>query len=158
YLHRQFLPQPSRYRLEMELSLALIVVFGLRAWFERWPVSVKRTFVLLLIAVAGEQIVDHHRYAKNLALARDATKSVEYRVSKWTDENLAGVRVMFPGSIAQWANYFAPIQQFTGSSWSLPVNEPLRRGLAAAYYGGETVESDARKSLAWLKAYGVGAI
>ena len=41
YMHRQFLPQPTRYKLEMELALALIVVFGSRSWFERLPRSLK---------------------------------------------------------------------------------------------------------------------
>jgi|SRR6516225_8772464 hypothetical protein len=30
YFHRQFLPQPVRYKLEMELALAPLLVFGLR--------------------------------------------------------------------------------------------------------------------------------
>ena len=34
-LHRHFLPQPNRYKFEMEMALCLAVVFGLRPWIER---------------------------------------------------------------------------------------------------------------------------
>ena len=31
-LHRHFLPQPNRYKFEMEMAVCLAVVFGLRPW------------------------------------------------------------------------------------------------------------------------------
>jgi hypothetical protein len=65
---------------------------------------------------------------------------------------------MLPGSIAQWANAFTELQQFSGSSWSMPYNLTQQRGLREIYKGGETAERDARVSLAWLKAYGAGAV
>jgi hypothetical protein len=65
---------------------------------------------------------------------------------------------MLPGSIAQWANDFADLPQFSGSSWSQAYNQVQQRGLAAVYNGGDTPPQDARVSLDWLKAFGVGAV
>ena len=79
------------------------------------------------------------------------TTTIEYRASKWAEQNLPGMRVMLPGSIAQWANAFTELQQFSGSSWSMPYNLVQQRGLREIYNGGETPERDARVSLVWLK-------
>ncbi len=158
YFHRQFIPQPLRYKLEMELALALAIVFGSRSWFEKRSTPVKMALVFLLIALAGEQIVSHRVYAKNVLAAADVTRTIEYRASTWADRNLPGVRIMMPGSIAQWANAFTEIPQFSGSSWSMAYNQVQQRGLDAIYNGGGTAKNDARVSLAWLQAYGAGAV
>jgi hypothetical protein len=156
--HRQFLPQPGRYKFEMELGLALVIVFGLRPWFQRFSKPLQVTTILFLLALAGEQVASHRRYAKGILQPRDESQTVEYRAATWAEGNLRGVRVMMPGSMAQWANDFSDVFQFSGSSWSKAFNPIQQRGLAAVVSGGETPESDARVSLAWLKAFGVGAV
>ena len=158
YLHRQFLPQPGRYKLEMELALALAVVFGARSWFDRLSLSLKGALLFLLLALAGEQIVSHRVYAKNILAPADVTRTVEYRAARWVEQNLPGVRVMMPGSIGQWANAFTDMAQFGGGSWSMAYSQIQQTGLSAVYNGGDTAPSDARVSLAWLKAFGVGAV
>jgi hypothetical protein len=158
YLHRQFLPQPGRYKVEMELALALIVVFGARSGLEKLPVSLRALVLLVILALAGEQIAAHRKFAKAVLLPADVTTTIEYRASKWAEQNLPGMRVMLPGSIAQWANAFTELQQFSGSSWSMLSNLIQQRGLREIYNGGETPERDARVSLVWLKAYGAGAV
>ena len=158
YLNRQFLPQPGRYKIEMELALALMVVFAARNWLEKLPVLLKVLALFLLLALAGEQIVSHRKFAKAVLLSADVAKTIEYRASKWAEENLPGVRVMLPGSIAQWANAFTELPQFSAGAWSMSYNLIQQRGLREIYNGGETAERDARVSLAWLKAYGVGAV
>lgn len=157
-LHRQFLPQAGRYRPEMELGVALVVVFGTRAWLEKIPVPVKRAAICLVAALAIEQIVFIRDRAKIYLAPGDVTKTIEYRSATWAAENLPGVRVFFPGSIAQWAAAFSDSPQFSGSSWSIAYNHTQQRGLEAIYKGGDTAERDARVSLAWLKAFGVGAV
>jgi hypothetical protein len=107
YLHRQFLPQPSRYKFELEISLALLIVFGARPWIERLPVRWRVGLALLLAALAGEQVVNYRQWTKNIAIAADVTKTIEYRASAWAEQNLGGMRIMMPGSMAQWADTFA---------------------------------------------------
>jgi len=158
YLHRQFLPQPGRYKLEMELAIALVLVFGLRSLFEKARLSLKVALLFLFFALAGEQIVSHRQFAKNILQPADVTQTIEYRTAAWASHNLPGVRVMLPGSIAQWADNFTDLWQFSGSSWSQAYNQVQQRGLAAIYNGAETAHQDSHVSLDWLRAFGVGAI
>jgi len=158
YLHRQFLPQPGRYKLEMEMAFALVAVFGLRSTIQKAPPALKAGLLFLFLALAGEQIVSHRQYAKNILQPADVTQTIEYRTATWASQNLPGVRVMLPGSIAQWGNDFTDLSQFSGSSWSQAYNQIQQRGLAAIYNGGDTPQQDARVSLDWLKAFGVGAV
>lgn len=156
YLHRQFLPQPGRYRSEMEVSLALLLAFGLRPWFRRMRMPVRIALAFLLLSIAGEQIATLRHYAKITIVPRDLTQTIEYRTS--VQAQLAGGRVMLPGSISHWANAFSDVQQFSGGSWSKATNPAQQLGLAAVTNGGATLEADAQVSLAWLKAYGVSAV
>jgi hypothetical protein len=57
-----------------------------------------------------------------------------------------------------WADAFAEIPQFTGGSWSIAYNQVQQRGLRAQYGASDSSEQDATISLAWLKAFGVGAV
>jgi len=163
YLHHQFLPQPHRYKMEMELALAPVVVFGARHWIEKMPASWKVTVILLFLALAGEQVAAERTFAKGVLQHKDMTQTIEYRTSMWAAQNLRGVRVMLPGSIAAWANSFTGVQQFGGGSWSMAANLAQVRGLYAIYNGGvpdfnETPQHDAATALVWLKAFGVGAV
>jgi len=118
YLNRQFLPQPGRYKVEMDFSLALLAVFA-RPLLVRIPRPLRACLIFLLIALAGEQIVTERKFAKAVLAPFDVTQTIEYRTATWAREHLAA------------------------------------EGL---YNGGDTVEQDARVSIAWLKAFGTGAI
>jgi hypothetical protein len=151
YLHRQFLPQPSRYKLEMELALALLIAFGMRSALARLPSAPRRAVLLLLLAFAVEQTIHVRQQAKNMLVPGDPARTVEYRAATWADQNLPGVRVMMPGSIAQWTNAFFAVPQFSGGSWSMAYSQIQQTGVNSVYAG------TAREALAWLKAFGVGA-
>jgi hypothetical protein len=158
WLNRSFLPQPKRYRLEMEMALVLAIVFGLRPFIQKLRPSLRLAIVLVALAFAGEQIVDHRRYAKLKLWQTDIASTIEYRTAMWADRNLPGARIMLPGSIAQWAASFAPIDQYAGGTWSQEANPTHQLSVWAIFNGGDTKERDARVSLAWLKAFGAGAI
>ena len=158
YFHRQFLPQPNRYKVEMEFAFALAAVFGARPLIERLPPFVKAALVFLLLSVAAEQIASTRRFAKNILRSASLSQSIEFRASTWAAQNLHGTRIMMPGSIAQWTNAFTDLQQFTGSSWSMAHNPAQQRAVDAVYAGTGNAERDVSISLAWLKGYGVGAV
>jgi len=158
FLDRHLIPQPNRYKLEMELAIALLAVFSARYWIEKTPRAVKAALLFLFLALAAEQVASYRRYAKAIIPPGDLQPTIEYRASTWAARNLPGVRMAMPGSIAQWANAFAQVPQFTGSSWSMAYNPIQQRGFDAELMGGGTPEEDARVSLPWLKAYGVGAV
>ncbi|HWE06768.1 MAG TPA: hypothetical protein VG274_08675, partial [Rhizomicrobium sp.] len=153
YLNRQFLPQPGRYKLEMELAIALFAVFAIRHTAARLPVSVRVGALLIVLAFAGEQIVSDRAFAKNIVSPADPSRMIEARASLWADRNLPGVRISMPGSIAMWSNLFSPVQQFAGGAWSMAYNQVQQRA-------NDTVQNaeDPVTPLLWLRAYGVGAI
>jgi hypothetical protein len=158
FLNRHLLPQPNRYKLEMELALALLAVFGLRYWIDRVPRSIKAALLFLYLALAGEQIVSIRKYTRVIDQPAKLEDTIEYRAAQWAGQNLGGTRIFMPGSIAQWTNTFTQVQQFSGASWSMAYNPVQQRGYDAVNNGGGTAEEDARTSVAWLKAYGVGAV
>ncbi len=159
YLNRRLLPQPGRYKFEMELALALVVAFGARPLLEKMPTAIRRAVILLLLALAVEATLAHRKMEKAYTIPQDVTKTVEYRAAVWADKNLAGTRALLPGSVGQWANAFADVEQFAGGSWSIATNRSQQNANAAILFGsGGTAEEDARLSLVWLKAFGVGAV
>ncbi|MFN7998189.1 MAG: hypothetical protein U0Q18_31500 [Bryobacteraceae bacterium] len=158
FLHRQFIPQPNRYKMEMELALAPLVVFALRPFFQKLSRPFQAAVLVLVLGLGGEQIVSHRKFAKNVLYPANPTKTVEHRTAQWIRQNLPGVRVMLPGSIGSWADAFADIPQLSGSSWSMAYNPVQQRAVAAIWNGGASPEEDAKVSLAYLQAYGAGAI
>jgi hypothetical protein len=158
WLSRQFVPQPARYKLEMEFALALLLVFLCRIWIEKLPPRVRQALVFVLLAFAAEQVAGHRRFAKDMLHRSDPTRSIEYRTSTWVAQNLPGTRVMLPGTIAQWANAFTTVLQVSGGSWSQAYSQIQQRAVAGIYNGNDNPERDALVSLAWLKAFGAGAV
>jgi len=158
WLHRQFLPQPERYKPEVEFSLALLIVFAARPFFHMIRRPLRVCIVILLVALGVEQVVSERQFAKATLTSGYLTKTIEYRTAVWARDHLAGTRIMMPGSIAQWANAFTNIEQLAGGSWSVAYNQVQQRAKTAMFYGGDTPERDARNSIAWLKAFGTGAV
>ena len=154
--HRQLMPQPGRYRLELELALALLAAFGIRPLFGRLPVAVRRAVVLVLLALAAEQVAHDRRLEKEYLFPLDQTRTVEYHAATWLERNLPGTRVFLPGSLAQWADDFAEVHQFSGESWSMATNQSQQKAYADIVFGGGP--SIRPISLTWLKAFGVGAV
>lgn len=158
YFHTQFLPQPGRYKLEMELVIALALVFGLRTVLRRFPPKARVALFLAALVPAGAQIVSYRRYAKSILRSANEEQTIEYRAAMWSEQNLPGIRIMLPGTIAQWANAFTEVQQLAGGAWSKAYNPIQQDGRTAVYSGGGTKEEDAQVSLTWLQVYGVGAV
>jgi hypothetical protein len=152
YLHRQFLPQPTRYKLEMEMALDVCLVFALKPALERVPRPIRAGLLLVVLAFAGEQLVAHRRFERAVIPAADLPKTIESRVSLWAAGHLPGTRIAMPGSIAMWANLFSSVQQFGGGAWSMAYNMQQQ-------HASWTVQSgDPHAALTFLKAFGVGAI
>ncbi|HME09165.1 MAG TPA: hypothetical protein VKG25_19055, partial [Bryobacteraceae bacterium] len=154
YAHMQALPQPERYRIEAGLGLTPILAFAVRGWVIRWRKSPAVIGVLLatLAVLAAVQIDWQRKFAAGMWPKTDVAQTVEYRASSWIAANLPGVRVFLPGSIAQWADTFADIQQFSGGSWSVASNRAQQTAFRQILNGTSEV------ALAWLRAYGVGAV
>jgi hypothetical protein len=157
-LHRHFLPQPNRYKFEMEFALALAVVFGIKAWTDRMPRSIRSALVLLVLALAAEQMVSYRQQEKKFTFPQSVWSTVEFRGAAWAQKTYPQIRFFLPGSMAQWGNTYSDVQQFTGGSFSMATNQVQQRADTAIGFGLPDVKDDARLTLTWLKAFGVGAI
>jgi hypothetical protein len=155
FLGRSFLPQSGRYKVEAEIGLALVVVFGIRALIDRAPVALRVALALLSVSLAAEQVVNHRKFAKTNLRSISAETSIEYRAAAWAMRNLPGARVWFPGSMGQWFNRWSDGQQLTGSSWSTAYN-PVHQKVVSQSVFSSTPE-DVANVMLWLRAYGVKA-
>lgn len=155
-MHRRLLPQPGRYKIELEMAMALIVVFGFTALMRCLPAAVRRAIVLLALALAVEQVATFRKLEKEYLFPVDQTKTVEYRAARWAENNLPGARLFLPGSMAQWADDFAPVLQLSGGSWSMATNRSQQYAEADIVFG--SAPGIREISLTWLKAYGVAAV
>jgi hypothetical protein len=141
--------------MEAEFGLCLLAVFAVAPLLQRWPLSVRIALAVVGLSLAGEQVANHRRFAKNITRPVKPASNVEYKVARWVDENLPESRVWLPGSLSQWFNTWSNGQQMTGGSWSTAYNAVHHRIAAQSIYIGESKDADIVKI--WLKAYGVEA-
>ena len=117
-----FLPQAARYKVEMELALSLLIVFGIAMVVDRLPKVARVVLAALLLWPAYQQVVFHRRFSKNVIQPVNITNTFEYHIAKWIDLNLPGWRVMAIGSVGQWLNAFSRTPQFGGGSFPTAPN------------------------------------
>lgn len=148
-----FIPQGGRYKVELELTLVLLIVFAAALLIDRLPRLVQGALALLLIWPVSQQVIAHRRFSKNVIQPADITQTIEYQVARWVEPNLPGWRVTAPGSIAQWLNAFSKVAQFTGGSFPTAPN-PVQ-----LHIGSDLISTtDATVPPLWYKAYGVDAV
>ena len=157
WFHLDLLPQPRRYHLEMEMALALLLVFGARA------LLAQRSFLLragaaLCILLSVVQTINYRRYAKRLIQPIEITRTTEYKLARWFDEHMAGRRVMAPGSSSFWMNAFTDTPQIGGGFDQGIVNFNLPMAIFQIYSGMNAGHSEGQVAVAWLKALGVHAV
>ncbi len=158
YTGVHFLPQPGRYKIEMEAALVWAAVFALRSWIERVPWRARLALLIPLLVIAERQVVSHRRYAKLLTRSVDVASSIEYRTAKWAEAHFPRERVMLGGSLGQWLNTFTDVPQLGGQNYTTALNWQQQLAVYAITAGQNAGERDAECSLLWLKAFGVQVI
>jgi hypothetical protein len=158
YWSLHFLPQPSRYVLEMELALALLAAGAALVLVRRVPPRARVLLAIPLLALAGVQVAAQRRFVKRLLLPVDVAQSIEYRSAKWVDATFPGQRVMLPGSMAAWLNAFADSPQLSGQSYSTTANWMQQVAQYTIYSGQGLGDRDAAYSILWLKAFGARVV
>lgn len=156
FLGRTVVPQAGRYRMEMDLAWALLlVVVGQAAW-RRLPRAVAAATALVLACLVVEQVVQHRRYAKAVFAPHNIADTLDYEVARFMDtQTPPGGRVFLVGSMAPWFNAFSDREQFSGSSFSTAFNQVQQ---IAMQYVQASDRAAVSKDLLWLKAFGVQAI
>lgn len=128
-----FVPQAGRYKSEAEVGFALLIAFVAADAVRRFPRSMAAALALIGVTLAVHQTVEHRRFSKRELVASDVTRTIEYRVARWLDENRPDGFVMAPGSIAQWMNAFSRVRQFNGGSFPTAPDPEQQRALYAQF-------------------------
>ncbi len=158
YLALHFLLQPQRYVVEMELALALSLVFALRPALRRIQPRVRALLAIPLLLLAVRQVETHRRSVKTMLRPVDTAGSIERRSAKWVAAALPGQRVMMTGSMAAWLNAFTDSPQLGAQSYSTAPNQLQQVAQYAIFSGQGMGERDAEYSILWLKAFGAQAV
>ncbi len=152
------LPQPQRYHLAMEMAIALVVAFLLLPLWRQMPAWGKGTSLLLILALSLIQAHRLRHFADELIQPIDIRSTTEYKTALWFDRNMAGSRVMAPGSTSIFLNAFTDTPQLGGGFDQGAVNWYNRVAVYVIYTGQNAGDRDAETSILWLKAFGVRAV
>jgi hypothetical protein len=159
------LPQPHRYSLELEIGIALLMVFTLRRVVIRWPPAAKSGKVakavgVAVILLAGyHQTVAYRRYARVIVQKIDVTKTIEYKIGEWFQTHMPDQRAFVTAQAGTWLNVFADTPQMHSGHSPFNPNFWVEEAAAFTIYSGMNAGSrDAQFSILWLKAYGCQAI
>ncbi len=152
------LPQPERYHLEMEMALCLAAAFLARHLLMRAGSTVRIIAVLIFAAFLIRQSITYTRYARTLIRPIDITSTVEYKMAKWIDGNLPGLKTMVSDDAGTWFNVFTDNPQFSSGHDPFSPNWMVQIAVFAIYSGENAGASDAQNSITWLKAYGNHAV
>ncbi len=149
-------PQASRYQLEMEMALALLIAFLGQALLKNRAATI--AMALLMVAVI-QPIRRDRNYARNfLDRDLDITKTIEWKAAQWADKQWTGERVMMSGSIAFWLTAFSDTPELAGGFDPGRVQNSGGIALYEIYSSAAAGEHDTEYSMLWLKAMGVQAV
>jgi len=152
------LPQPHRYSVEMEMGLALgaVIVFRQAATnLPQWP------RLALLTAFLGATVLQTAHataVARDLIGRIDVTKTIQYKVAHWLDQNRPGLRAFVSSDTGTWLNVFSDVPQINSGHDPFDPNPTLPAVIWAIHAGQNAGARDAANSVVWLKAFGVHSI
>lgn len=156
---RTFLPQPNRYKMEMDFAWAFIMGVAIPAVWKRMPQAVALALSLLLLSLGAEIVSKHRKYSKELFFPSDVSKTLDYRAARFIDAQLpVGGRIFASGSMAPWFNYFSNREQFSGGAFTTAFNQVHETALEYVFDGGGSASGDPQRAILWLQAFGVQAM
>jgi len=148
------MPQPSRYHLEMEMAIALLLAAAARPIGRLprlWRTGVAVACLVILLIPLGHS----REFARWLIKPVAIEKAVQYEISRWLDSNLSGRRVFVTGSVRYWLNAFADNPQFGGGFDQGMRNPEIPHVNYGITFNGK---DDAARAVLWLRAYAVDAV
>ncbi len=150
--------QAGRYHVEMEMALALMLVFLAQVLMVRISRRAVVALACLAALAAGYGALKCARTASRRIRSVDIASTIEYREARWLERHMAGRRVMMPGSVGFFLNVFTDVPQFAGGV-DQSVANPLWTVAHYQILSGENAgASEGEVALTWLKAYGVSAV
>ena len=152
-----FLPQPERYKVELEMWLVLLAAFAAAHLADRAPKAVRVIAAVLLLLPSAAQVRSHRQFARAMIRSSDVRETFEYQVADWLQANLPEARAFAPGTVGQWMNAFTSQQQFGGGSFPTAPSLQIQLPVVGLTYLG-TPGDVASLATVWLTAYGVDAL
>ncbi len=153
-----FLPQPSRYQLEMDLSVCLLAGLVIYPLLPRLPRKAAITFAALGIVGVVWLTAKNCEFAQRLIHPVDISQTTLFREARWIGQHLPGERVLVAGENEYWFNLFADNPQLSAGHDPSAPNWMQRVAVYIIYSGDSAGDQDGPISEFWLKAFGVGAI
>jgi hypothetical protein len=153
-----FIPQPSRYQLEMEPGLCLLAAFALDPLARKLPHNLRLAAAALFAIALGLMAAGDYVYARRLIRPVDVTGTVAYRQATWIGAHLPGQRVFVSGQNEFWFNLFAGNPQLSAGLQSSDPSWAQRVAVYAIDSGQGAGPEDGPFSVLWLKAFGCGAV
>ena len=156
-------PQSHRYQLELEMGLCLLLAWLLLRLMLvlqliRSGHVARMAVTLVLAVVAIHQARAYRNVAHTLIKPFDIQNSVEYKVARWIDRNLPGMRTMVSGDAAWVFNVFSDNPQLSAGHEPTALNFIQQIAVYQIYSGMNAGAKDAEVSLLWLKAFGNQAV
>jgi len=151
FMGRNLMPQPTRYHLELEPGLCLLLAFLLVR------IPLKSMLVIFVPALAWIAVQDYH-FARNLIRPVDIALSPPYREAAWISTHLPGQRILDAGEGQWWFNVFSDNPQMGAGHEPTAPNLIQRVAVFTIFSGQNAGADDANISTLWLKAFGCGAI
>ncbi|HXE64596.1 MAG TPA: hypothetical protein VN519_13720 [Bryobacteraceae bacterium] len=151
-------PLASRYQLELEMAISLLLGCALRWIWTRSPSAFRIALLALLTLVGLRQAIIFRRYAAVLLKPIDITKTVEYKVVDWLARNRPRERAMVSGDPEYIFNLYTDSPQLSAGHEPTAPNWMQRVAVFIIYTGLDTGSHDAEDSIFWLKAYGAHTI
>jgi hypothetical protein len=148
-------PQPLRFRLELEMAVCLTAALGVARVSAR---QLRMAMPSILAVVCVAELVHNRHRASEIIQAADWKNRIEYREAAWFQNNMGGRRVFAPGSVSLWMNVFNDVPQLGGCCDQSIPNFEQRVALYTLYSGQNAGGQEGEISTLWLQAYGVHAV
>ena len=158
WLHLTIVPQSSRYQLELEMAVCLLLGCFLHLLWRKAPSTGRIALITILAMVSARQAWNFRHAAAILVHPIDITKTIEYKVSTWLDRNLPGQRTLIAGDPEYIFNIYSDNPQFSAGHEPTAPNWMQRVAVFAIQTGMNAGDRDAEYSIFWLKAFGNQAI
>lgn len=150
------MPHRLRFQLVVEMGIVMVCASVGKLVLDRFRARVRTAAVCLLLVLSVYPAMQFRKYAGILIRPVDIHTTIEYREARWLDRQMAGRRVMVPGSVSFFLNAFTDTPQLAGGFEPGSINPAL----IGPYYqilAGEGPEAGQVSTL-WLRAFGVDAI
>ena len=156
WLHFQFILQPHRYTLELDLTFCFLAVLLIHEALARLPRPLTTAaFVIAAICV----IIQIHTFKIFMTALIQPIRmedTIEFRTAEWLQSHIGTGRVFATGSISFWLNAFTDVPQLGGGADQGLPDEQIRTAFRTIYGHPDYPRNpDGSLALMWLQAYGV---